>query len=359
MLQDLKNHKFVFVIGAHHSGTSLINLMLQRHPDLSGLRNTGVPEDEGQHLQNVYKSAKRLGGILLYADHSESHIDDSSPLINDANRLLLYSSWAKFWNTSRPILVEKSPPHTLMTRFLQAMFSPERTYFIATMRHPLAAYFWHWKDKPALLAVDCGRRYIRHWLKIYNTLIADVPKIQHFHIVKIERFLSSREPQKHVDAIFRFLERKESIPITTTCKSFKGNFRHSRLVDAQLRHLRRGSTPTPVHTRISALNANVINSPLCQNFSEASDTSSSPLPEANARRLLMFHGDRDGVHIGVNDHMDWIKTMLKYVDLGSEMCVKVREDFEESVNEFGYSLKHLRRIDLPTNILSKFASTLN
>ena len=44
----------VFVGGLHRSGTSLVHRCLALHPAVSGFSGTGVPEDEGQHLQTVY-----------------------------------------------------------------------------------------------------------------------------------------------------------------------------------------------------------------------------------------------------------------------------------------------------------------
>ena len=49
--------QLVFVGGLHRSGTSLVHRCLAEHPSASGFRNTGVWEDEGQHLQTVYLPA--------------------------------------------------------------------------------------------------------------------------------------------------------------------------------------------------------------------------------------------------------------------------------------------------------------
>ena len=51
----------VFVGGLHRSGTSLVHRCLASHPAVSGFSDTGVPEDEGQHLQTVYPPDFRHG----------------------------------------------------------------------------------------------------------------------------------------------------------------------------------------------------------------------------------------------------------------------------------------------------------
>ena len=61
-----------------------------------------------------------------------------STLVSQFNRELLYAEWRRYWNVSKPILQEKSPIHALKMRFLQAMFTTERSSFIIVLRHPHA-----------------------------------------------------------------------------------------------------------------------------------------------------------------------------------------------------------------------------
>ena len=69
-------HRFVFLAGLHRSGTTLLARLLAAHPDISGLSGTGVPADEGQHLQSVYPAAKVYGGPgrFGFAPESGSHL---------------------------------------------------------------------------------------------------------------------------------------------------------------------------------------------------------------------------------------------------------------------------------------------
>lgn len=55
---------------------------------------------------------------------TESHSD-----ISEKARDTLYREWSQYWDESKPLLLEKSPPHIIMARYLQAMFGPDRTYF--------------------------------------------------------------------------------------------------------------------------------------------------------------------------------------------------------------------------------------
>ena len=61
--REMANRRqLVFVGGLHRSGTSLVHRCLAGHPRVSGFRDTGVWEDEGQHLQTVYRPAAAHGG---------------------------------------------------------------------------------------------------------------------------------------------------------------------------------------------------------------------------------------------------------------------------------------------------------
>ena len=58
----MEDHRFVFLAGLHRSGTTLLARLLAAHPEISGFSETGVPADEGQHLQGVYPAAREYGG---------------------------------------------------------------------------------------------------------------------------------------------------------------------------------------------------------------------------------------------------------------------------------------------------------
>ncbi len=88
----------------------------------------------GQFAQSVYPSSSgknpafRPGMRLL----------DNSSYATTAARDQLYAEWRRLWQPhNHTILIEKSARHSLMTRLLQYWFTPERTYFVVMLRHPL------------------------------------------------------------------------------------------------------------------------------------------------------------------------------------------------------------------------------
>src|SRR5579862_5824222 len=126
--------RMVFICGLHRSGTSLIHRCMGDHPDISAFADTGAPEDEGQHLQSVYPTARAHGGPGRFGLDADSHLTETSPLVTDANRRRLLEEWLPHWDLSRRLLVEKSPPNLVRIRFLRALFPGSR--FIVITRHP-------------------------------------------------------------------------------------------------------------------------------------------------------------------------------------------------------------------------------
>lgn len=163
-------HRLVFVGGLHRSGTTLMTNLLAAHPSVSGLSGTSVPEDEGQHLQDVYASARAHGGPGRFAFAAAAHLTEVHAEKAEAIRRRLFATWAPYWNLSRPVLVEKSPPNMLMIRFLHSIF-PQAT-FVMLIRHPvvvsIATQKWsHTRYGPL----------VRHWLVANETMFADIVRL--------------------------------------------------------------------------------------------------------------------------------------------------------------------------------------
>ena len=184
----------VFVGGLHRSGTSLLHRLLAEHPDVSGFRGTGVPEDEGQHLQTVYRPARAHGGPGRFGFDPGAHLTEDSALVTDENRARLVADWTPHWDMSRSVLVEKSPPNLIRGRFLQAMFPGAR--LVMMMRHPIAVACatrkWSWSSHTELIA---------HWLVCHETLLADAPYLRDVVILRYEDMVA--DPDRVLEAAFR------------------------------------------------------------------------------------------------------------------------------------------------------------
>lgn len=193
---EISEKRMVFIAGLHRSGTSLLHDILRSHPDISGFRDTGVPEDEGQHLQTVYPAARVFGGPGRFGFHKASCMTDEHPLATPENAKLLYEQWRPHWDVSKPVLLEKSPPNLMRTRFLQKLFPGSR--FIVVLRHPLAVAYatrkWCHSSIPAL---------IEHHLRCHERFVMDMVMLDQVRILRYEEFV--RRPAFHVDKLCDWL----------------------------------------------------------------------------------------------------------------------------------------------------------
>ena len=188
--------RFVFIGGLHRSGTTPLARWLGQHPLISSFHDTGVHADEGQHLQDVYPPASEHGGPGRFASRAGSHLTESSTLVSDETRRRLWEAWAPHWDLTRPVLLEKSPPNLLRTRFLQAVF-PEAA-FVIVVRHPVAVAYatkkWVRSSVPALL---------RHWARAHDTCLADAAHVRQIGFVRYEDLISDAD--RTLASVCRFI----------------------------------------------------------------------------------------------------------------------------------------------------------
>jgi hypothetical protein len=189
-------HHFVFICGLHRSGTSLLARCMRRHPQVSGFRETSVPRSEGQHLQTVYPPARVSGGPGRFGFDPEAHLTETSTLITEENRRRLLMEWSRYWDLEKPVLLEKSPPNLIRTRFLQALFPSSS--FLIILRHPLAVSYSTEKWTGASLS-----SLIDHWLVCHDAFKRDLPHLRRAYVLRYEDFVS--DPAAALTTIYTFL----------------------------------------------------------------------------------------------------------------------------------------------------------
>lgn len=204
--------RLVFVGGLHRSGTTPFARILGEHPDVSCLSQTGVIEDEGQHLQSVYPPGTAHGGSGHFARSPRAHLTDSSPLVTSANAQEILASWMPYWDLSRARLVEKSPPNLVMSRFLQALYPGAQ--FVMVIRHPITVALstrkWtHFISRNPRKFASLSQ-LVEHWLIAHRILQEDLPHLQSFHIVRYEELV--RRPAETLEGVQRFLGLVGPIP---------------------------------------------------------------------------------------------------------------------------------------------------
>jgi hypothetical protein len=201
-----EGQRLVFVGGLHRSGTTPFANALAQHPDVSGLTDTGVSENEGQHLQDVYPKIRAYGGMGKFANAAQAHLTESSHLVTPASSQALLDAWEPFWDLSKSHLVEKSPSNLIMGRFLQALFP--QSAMIIVMRHPVVVALATQKWTPRIVSRN-GRWHtslpglVAHWVRAHEILWDDAPSLQRLHVMRYEDLV--QHPDEELAAVQQLL----------------------------------------------------------------------------------------------------------------------------------------------------------
>ena len=187
--------KIIFLCGLHRSGTSVTFQILKNHPDISGFENTGVPEDEGQHLQTVFSTAKEFGGPGIFGFSEKAYLNEKSSLLTTENKRKLLREWGEYWNMEKEVLLEKSPPNLIRTRFLQSIF--ENAIFVTIIRHPIATSLATQKWSGTSLM-----ELVNHWLICHDKFMDDSKFLKRSTIFKYEDFVNN--PEATMEEIYSF-----------------------------------------------------------------------------------------------------------------------------------------------------------
>ncbi len=196
--------RLVFVGGLHRSGTTALARALGEHDEVSGLTGTPAKEDEGQHLQEVYPPANSFGGAGRFAWEDQAHLTEQSPLVTRQAAQDLMDAWGPYWDLSRHLLVEKSPPNLLMTRFLQALYPGSAT--VVVVRHPIvvALSTKKWARGTSLA------RLVEHNVRAYEIFAADSAHLERVHVLRYEELVTS--PESVLGAVGEFLGLEGPMP---------------------------------------------------------------------------------------------------------------------------------------------------
>jgi len=231
----------VFLGGLHRSGTPLVFRLLRRHPLVSGFQDSGVKEDEGQHLQTVYPAANTLGGEGRFGFRSAAHLIEVPPSVAPPQAATLFGEWSRYWDLDRPVLIEKSPPNLIRMRYLQSLFPDAR--FVMVIRHPLeVALAQHRRARTQTLW-----SLLRHWFICHDTFSADAPHVERLLALRYEDLLG--DPQATLDNIVAFaglspaveasageVSRAPSQQYRTHWEQFSKSLRTRAYADALVRH---------------------------------------------------------------------------------------------------------------------------
>ena len=214
-------HSFLFMGGLQRSGTTWLEGLVTS-PRLSSLSFDNVNPGDYQrqrpwqlqnHTQGYFEMVVRFGGVegkfvqgvypYVYfvrdvgkdGKHLDSELLDAKAATPDTGDQL-YAQWSLFWDTSRALLLEKTPENFLMGPFLQAAFGSSSTHFAYVMRHPLvwalAIEKWIFPDFVALRTVE---ERVAFWFECMLRMVEQLPQLHDAVVLQLETASASAEMQ--------------------------------------------------------------------------------------------------------------------------------------------------------------------
>lgn len=123
-----KDKTWLFLVGCYNSGTTLLAELLGNHPEISALPT------EGHFITDQFVKDYDIGLPRMWVEREDLfrlNEDDEGP-----DPLRLTKEWAMRLDCRKPVLLEKSPPNSAKTRWLQKHF--ENVHFVGIIRDPYA-----------------------------------------------------------------------------------------------------------------------------------------------------------------------------------------------------------------------------
>jgi Sulfotransferase family len=184
----LDGYFWLFVLGVTNSGTSILNRLLDAHPEVR------ILPTEGQWLTDALPLAKQFDVRRKWTERLDVfHMtEESDPM----PALRAKYDWAYHYGPGPGILVEKSPPNTLRSRWLQKNFAPSR--FAAIIRHPYAVC--EGIRRRSKVGIE---EAARQWAKANEVMLADSEHLEHFHLVTYENL--TERPDEELERFRTFL----------------------------------------------------------------------------------------------------------------------------------------------------------
>lgn len=123
-----KPEKWLFLVGCYNSGTTLLAELLGRHPEISALPT------EGHFISDQFVKDYEVGLPRMWAGREE--LFRLTELDQGIDPFRVKKEWGMRLDLSKPVLLEKSPPNSVRTRWLNKHFSP--AYFVEIVRNGYA-----------------------------------------------------------------------------------------------------------------------------------------------------------------------------------------------------------------------------
>jgi hypothetical protein len=200
---DSSPYYWLFIMGCNNSGTSLLSEVLGADP-----RMRTLPKG-GQRLTDAIPDSARAGVGRIFTQRLDLfRWTEASPA--DPVRRLRYD-WARYFSQGPGILLEKSTPNAVRSRWLQKHFRPAR--FVTIVRNPYAVSEGIARRTPH--PIEEGAR---HWTRLHAILREDMKYLEQCLVVTYEDFCD--RPTEQLERIRQFLGLAEPFDVSILERSF-------------------------------------------------------------------------------------------------------------------------------------------
>ncbi len=197
---------WLFIVGCNNSGTTLLLETLESHPLIRALPK------EGQRITTAIPNSAPLGIGRVFTQRlnlfRRTEVDDGAVVPR------LRYDWAYFANPRPGIRLEKSPPNTLRSRWLQRYFSPSR--FIVLVRNPYAVC-----EGIARRRGHSIEEAATHWRLVHEVLEEDLPHLEQYLVVRYEDLCA--EPLAVLNQMQRFLSLDQPFDASLATREFNAH----------------------------------------------------------------------------------------------------------------------------------------
>lgn len=189
-----------FVLGVNNSGTTLLHELLGRHREIRTLPGLDLVAAEGQWHTDALPLAGDHDVPRLFAAEVEhfrrTEDDDGAPAVRALHDWAFQYVRHSEGGWPGRVLLEKSPPNVVRSRWLQAHFP--RARFVAMARHPCAVAEGIRRREGHDL-----RAAARHWAEANRLLLDDLPHLERWTGVRYEDLCDA--PVATVQRLVEFL----------------------------------------------------------------------------------------------------------------------------------------------------------
>ena len=187
--------KWVFLVGCYNSGTTLLAELMGKHPEISALPT------EGHFITDEFIKDYNVGLPRMWVEREDLFYLTENDVGPNPDRIK--KEWCMRLNTSKGVLVEKSPPNTAKMRWLQKHF--ENSYFIGIVRNGYAvAEGISRKGDPKHIAAGWPIHMSAYqWVRSNEVMEKDSQYLKNYMMIKYEDLAD--DPVKVLNKIAEFV----------------------------------------------------------------------------------------------------------------------------------------------------------